>query len=171
MDTIKCITTRRSVRKYKEKKVPDKIVEKLLTCAMQAPSGVNEQCWEFIVVRDKELLAKIPKINYYSGMAKKAPLAIITCINLKKESTWFRGLGIQDVSASTENLLLSAHALGLGAVWTAIHPNEGKVKKTREIFNLPDYVIPLAIIPIGYPNEKIKPVNRFVKSKVHYEKW
>jgi len=171
MDAINCILTRRSVRKYKTKEVSDKLVEKLLSCAMQAPSGANEQAWEFIVVKDKELLAKIPKINFFSGMAKKAPLVIISCINQKTELAFFKGLGIQDVSAATENLLLSAHALGLGAVWTAIYPNEEKVRKTRELFKLPEYIIPLAIVPIGYPDEKLKPVKRYNEKKVHYEKW
>ncbi len=171
MDAVKCMLTRRSIRKYKDKEVSDKLIEKMLSCAMQVPSGVNEQAWEFIVVKDKELLAKIAKSNFFASMVKKAPVVIISCINLKRESTWAKGLGLMDVSAATENLLLSAHALGMGGVWTAVHPNEDKVKKTREIFGLPEYVVPLAIVPIGYPAEKVKPLKRYDSKKVHYEKW
>ena len=172
MDAIKCIMTRRSVRKYSDKKVSDSTVTKLLECAMQAPSAVNEQPWEFIVVKDKELLKKIPSLSFYAGMAPSAQLAIIICMNKKKETLFAKDYSIQDCSAATENLLLAAHALGLGAVWTGIKPDEiKKVEGIQNLFNIPSYVIPLCIIPIGYPAEKSKPAKRFKKERVHKDLW
>ncbi len=172
MDAIKCIRTRRSIRDYADKKVSDSAVKKLLECAMQAPSACNEQPWEFIVVKDRELLDKIPSLSTYAQMAKKAPLAIIICMNPKKEYPFIKGYSIQDCSAATQNLLLAAHSLGLGAVWTGIKPDEDKkIARIRSVFEIPQHIIPLCIIPIGYPKKKPKAVNRYAKNKVHYEKW
>jgi nitroreductase len=172
VDAIKCIKTRRSIRDYSEKKVSDSAIKQILSCAMQAPSACNEQPWEFIVVKDRELLGKIPSLSTYAAMAKKAPLAIIVCMNPKKEYPFIKGYSIQDCSAATQNILLAVNALGLGAVWTGIKPDETKkIERIREVFDIPDYIIPLAIIPIGYPKNKSKPANRFKKEKVHYEKW
>jgi len=163
--------TRRSIRKYSEKEVSNIVLEKILKCAMQAPSGVNEQAWEFIIVRDKELLKQIPTISPFAGMVAKAPLAIIVCTNLNNESIFYKGMGILDCSAATENILLAAHALGLGAVWTAVYPDEAKANKIRNLFNIPSSIIPLCIIPIGYPAEKKGFDDRYKEKKVHQNKW
>lgn len=129
MDAIKAIMTRRSIRKYFDKKIPSAIVKKILSCAMQAPSAMNEQPWEFITITDQAILGKIPSVSIWAGMAAKAPLVIVVCINHKKENILAKGMGVQDCSAAAQNILLSAHALGLGAVWCACFPDEKKNAK------------------------------------------
>ena len=163
--------TRKSVRKYSGKEVSDKLLKKILECGMQAPSAVNEQPWEFVIVRDKEMLAKIPKISRFAGMTKDASVAIIICMNKKYQNIFAKGYLEQDCSAATENILLAVNALGLGAVWTGLHPHEKLVEGIRKLFEIPNHVIPLCIIPIGYPTEKKAPKKRFNKKRVHKEKW
>lgn len=171
MEAIEGIMTRRSVRKYKDKAVTAEIIDKILAAAMQAPSAMNEQPWEFIVIKDKEILNKIPSVSLWTGMAKKAALVIIVCINRKKENIVAKGFGALDCSAAAQNILLSAHALGLGGVWCAAYPEEKIMSKTRELLSIPSHVDPLCIIPIGYPDEKPKPEKRFKKERVHENKW
>lgn len=171
MEAIKCIMSRKSVRKYFQKEVPDKLIKKLLECAMQAPSAVNEQPWEFIVVRDKELLGKIPSVSRFAGMVPQASAAIIVCMNKKRENLFAKGYIEQDCSAATENILLAANALGLGAVWTGLHPNEKKVDGVRGLFGIPPHVTPLCIIPVGYPAEKKPAGKRFSEERIHKDRW
>ncbi|MEI7961069.1 MAG: nitroreductase family protein [archaeon] len=171
MDAIKCIMTRRSIRKYSDKKVPSAIVKKILSSAMQAPSAMNEQPWEFITITDQEVLSKVPAVSVWAQMAAKAPLVIVVCINHKRENMLAKGYGIQDCFAATQNILLASHSLGLGAVWCACAPDEKKMQKMREIIGIPAHVDPLCIIPIGYPAEKKNPEKRFKQDRVHENKW
>ncbi|MFA6805752.1 MAG: nitroreductase family protein [Candidatus Methanomethylophilaceae archaeon] len=169
MEILQEILTRRSIRKYQEKKVSGDVIKKLLHAAMQAPSANNEQPWEFIVVNNKGTLLKISEILPNAGMVKDAAVAIVICGDLEKEVA--KGRWVQDCSAATENLLLEVVHQGLGAVWTSVHPNKGKEEALRKLFNLPNNVIPLSIIPVGYPAEEKEYENRFKEERVHYEKW
>jgi nitroreductase len=169
VDCLETIYTRRSIRKYADKKVPDEIIEKLLKAGMSGPSAVNEQPWHFIIVKDKKLLEEIPKASPYAQMAKEAALAIIVCGDLKLQK--IEGLWSQDCCIAAQNILLAAHALGLGAVWTAAYPLPDRVENLQKLFNIPKNIIPLCVIPIGYPAEKKEPVERFKKDRVHQDKW
>lgn len=174
MDAMTTIRTRRSVRKFTDKPVDEQTVRELLGAAMSAPSAGNEQPWEFIVVRDKELLKKIGDINEYAGYAHKAPVSILTCGNLKYskfKSATHEGYWVEDVSAATQNLLLAAHALGLGAVWTGIHPFEDRMAGFKQLFRLPQEVLPLALVVVGYPASTLKPVDRYKQERVHTDYW
>lgn len=163
------ILLRKSVRKFKDIYVDDSMVEKLLMAAMQAPSAGNSQPWEYIVIRDREIFSAIKKYHPYANSLLTCSFAILVCGNLNKER--FKGYWVQDCSASIENILIAAQSLGLGAVWTGIYPEEDRIIKTRELFNLPDYVVPLAIIPVGVPDEDRKLVVRYNSDNIHYEKW
>lgn len=169
MDCLESIYTRRAIRKYTDKKVSDEQIEKLLKAGMSGPSAVNEQPWHFIVVKDKKLLEEIPKASPYAQMAKDAAVAIIVCGDLKLQK--IEGLWSQDCCIAAQNILLAAHALGLGAVWTAAYPLPGRVENLQKLFNIPKNIIPLCVIPIGYPAEKKEPVERFKKERVHNDKW
>ncbi len=171
MDAIECILTRRSIRKYAKKEVSEEIINKLLECAMQAPSAANEQPWEFIVIRDKDALKKAAKISPWTKMVANAGAAIIVCADKKKEHVLIKNYSIQDCCAATQNILLASHALGLGAVWCAIYPDEGREKNAHELFAIPAHVVPLCIISIGYPDESPKIEKRFKKERIHNEKW
>jgi nitroreductase len=169
METIEAIKSRRSIRKYKAEQVPEEKISDILACAMQAPSAGNEQPWHFLVIKDKKTLAKIPQINPYAAMAKDAPLAILVLGDTTLEK--FNGFWVQDCSAAVQNILLAAHGLGLGAVWTAIYGLDDRVKGFKDLFSLPDNILPLALIPIGFPENDIAPVDRFNEERVHLDKW
>jgi nitroreductase len=169
MDAIEAITTRRSIRKFTTEPVSEHTLHELLDAAMLAPSSSNGQPWHFVVITDRKVLDQIPKFHQYSGMLKEAPLAIVVCGDLKLEMG--KGVWVQDCSAATENLLLAAHAVGLGAVWLGVYPIEERVSGVRMLLGLPADIIPLCIIAIGYPAETKPPANRFNPERVHRNKW
>ncbi|MGO5065954.1 nitroreductase family protein [Clostridium sp. LCP25S3_F8] len=166
---MNAILKRRSIRKYKDKKISDDIVEGLLRAGMAAPSAVNEQPWQFIVLRDKEIMKKITKVHEYSKMLLEADVAIVVCGDKSKEL--IDDFWVQDCSAATENILIEAEDRGLGAVWLGVYPIKERIEGIKEILNLPECITPLSVIPIGYPNEDKKPIDRFDKERVHYDKW
>jgi nitroreductase len=169
MDALETIMTRRSIRAFTAKDVSDTQVETVLRAAMAAPSAGNAQPWHFIVVRDKELLAKVAAINPYAKMAAQAPVSVLVCCDESLEK--FKGYWVQDCAAAMENLLLAVHALGLGAVWTGIYPMLDRVEGFRKLFRLPEPVIPLGLAPIGHPAESKPAVDRYNPARVHYETW
>ncbi|SKA77811.1 Nitroreductase [Caloramator quimbayensis] len=163
------IFNRKSIRKYKDIKVSDEIVNYLLKAAMQAPSAGNEQPWEFIVLRDKDVMKKITQVHPYSKMLLEADVAIVVCGDESKEV--YKGFWVQDCSAATENILIAAEDKGLGAVWLGVYPHMDRAEAIKEILNLPESVIPLSIIPVGYPDEQKKAADRFNKERIHYDRW
>ena len=169
METIDAIMTRRSIRKYTDRAVPDELVSQLLEAAMAAPSAGNEQAWQFIVIRDRALLDAIPKFHPYSAMLKYASVAVLVCGDLTLEK--YKGYWVQDCSAATQNLLLAATAKGLGAVWTAVYPMEDRVAGMRRLLNLPEHVIPLSLVPLGFPAEQPAKTERFNSERVHMDRW
>lgn len=169
MEAIECILTRRSIRKYKKEPIPPEMIKELLTGAMAAPSARNEQPWHFIVITERSILDQIPKIHPYAQMVKEAPLAILVSGDLHLVN--HEGYLVEDCSAATQNLLLSAHAKGLGAVWLGIYPREERIKEFKKLFSLPENIIPVSLVAIGYPAEKKKPENRYQESRVHYNSW
>lgn len=169
MDTIEAIHTRRSIREYADKPVPKEIVTQLLAAAMAAPSARNQQPWEFVVINNKKLLKRIPEVNPYAQMAARAPLAILVCGNLKVETS--PGYWVIDCAAAVQNLLLCAHALGLGGVWTGTYPNEERMDAYTTIFDLPEHVIPHTLVVIGHPAQKPPHQDRFNPERIHYNGW
>jgi nitroreductase len=169
MDTVDAIHSRRSIRRYTDKKVEDKIIEKVIKAAMQAPSAGNAQPWHFMVIEDRKILDKIPAIHPYAQMCKEAQTAILVCGDTKLEK--YEGYWVQDCSAATENMLLAAHALGLGAVWCGIYPKKERVDEFRKLFDLPLNVMPLSLVPMGYPGEKKEKEDRFKPERVHKNAW
>ena len=169
MDTLTTIFTRRSVRKYSDKPVSDATVKLLLQAAMAAPSAKNAQSWEFIVIRDKKTLQQIPAFHPFGKHIPGAQVAIVVCGNTKLQAT--PGHWIPDASNASMNILLAARSLGLGSVWTTFYPYEDRTAGIRKLLNLPDYIMPLNILPLGYPVEKTVYQDRFNPAKVHNERW
>jgi len=169
MDILEGIVSRRSIRKYKPDLVPEDDVKTLLEAAMSAPSAGNEQPWEFVVIDDRRLLGAIPTVHPYSRMLDEAPLAILVCGNLHQEK--HKGYWVQDCSAATQNLLLAAHGLGLGAVWLGVYPRDDRVAGVRRLLSLPDYIVPLALVSLGYPAEQRLPAERYKPDRVHHNGW
>ncbi len=169
MDALEAINTRRSIRKYTDQPVTDETVAKMLNAAMMAPSAGNQQPWHFVVIRDRKILDEIPTVHPYSSMLASAPLAILVCGDLKLQKN--EGYWIQDCSAATQNLLLAAHALGLGAVWLGVFPLGERVVGLTRITELPEHVLPLALIAIGYPAEEKPQPERYDISRIHHDTW
>ena len=169
MDTIEAIITRRSVRKYTDNRVPEDLVKQLLRAAMAAPSAANEQPWHFVVITDRSIMAQVPSFHPHSHMLKEAALAILVCNDSSLEL--MKGRGVLDCSAATQNMLLAAHALGLGAVWLGIFPVEERMNGMRKLLNMPSRVMPVALVSIGYPDERLREEDRFKPERVHYQRW
>lgn len=166
------IVTRTSVRQYSDREVNETLKEALCYAAMSAPSGVNKQPWELVIVDDKTILSDLADGLPYAKMAAKAPFAIVVCGNRDRflegdDSTLWE----QDLSAVSENILLAAHALGLGAVWTALYPHNDRETTVRNILNLPDNLIPFNLIPIGYPLSDHRPMNKWNKDRIHHNRF
>lgn len=171
MDALTAILTRRSIRDYTPHPVSEENIKLILAAALSAPSAFNERSSEFIVVNDRKLFEEISRLNPNSLQLKKATVAILVCGNQEKEKFKGKGYWQLDGAAAAENILLAAHSLGLGAVWTAIYPYPERIPAVQKIMNLPEHIVPLAIIPIGHPAEKKFMENRYDPSRVHYNRW
>lgn len=169
MDAIEAILYRRSIRKYTNQPVSDELIKELLKAAMSAPSANNKQPWCFVVINERKVLNEIPKFHPYAGMIKEAPIAILVCGDLKLED--HEGYLALDCTAATENILIAVHAKGLGAVWLGIYPREERIADIRKLLSLPGNIIPIALIPVGYPAEQKPRENRYQDSAVHYNQW
>ncbi|MCM2466534.1 nitroreductase family protein [Methanoculleus sp. CWC-02] len=169
MDAFEAIITRRSVREYTDRPVARETVEKLLAAAMQAPFSGREQPWHFVVIDDPEILSRIPAVSPYAEVRPPAPAAILVCLDLRIPES--PDLRVQGCAAATENLLLAAHALGLGAVWTAVYPDPDLMLGFANLFSLPDGVAGFALVTVGYPAARPPPVDRYREERVHHNGW
>ena len=169
---IKNIMTRTSVREYTNEAVSKADIETMLRAGMAAPTAVNKQPWHFVVVTDREQLNALAAANRGTGMAAKAPLAIVVCGDMQKTLSGIgQGFWIQDCSAATENILLAANALGLGAVWTGLYPNEERAKAVRDVVKAPEHIVPLCVIVIGHPADTPTPKDKWKPENVSYNKF
>lgn len=169
MDLFKTLYERRSIRRYTGQQVSDDQLEKIVEYGMFAPSAVNKQPWHFIIFRDKSTINSINEVHPNSVMLNKASAGILICFDKKLEHD--EGYGPVDCSAATQNMLLAAHGMELGACWVGIYPREQRIAALHKLFNLPEHVIPFAVISVGYPNEVKQKPERFKKDRIHYEKW
>ena len=163
------IFERRSIRKYKDKKVEAEKINKLLEAGVAAPSAGNEQPWHFVVIKDRERLDHLAEIHSYAKMLKDAPLAIAVCADLDKQK--YQGFWVQDCSAAIQNILLEAEALDLGSVWLGCHPAEAREKAVSEYLEVPENIKTLSLVAVGYPAEEKGRVDRLNDDIIHYEKW
>jgi len=169
MDALEAILSRRSIRKFTSEPVTDEEIEIMLRAGMSAPSSGNAQPWHFIVIRDHATLDEIPKFHPYSGMLPGAQAAVLVCGDEKLEN--HPGRWPQDCSAATQNILLAAHAQGIGAVWVSVHPDKDRVDAIRKLYELPPSVHPVSLVALGRPNEQKLPPHRFKPERIHKERW
>ncbi len=169
MEAYEAIITRRSVRKYTNQQVTDEFIHKILQAGMFAPSAHDHRPWQFIIITAREILLAIPRFHPYAEMLKQASLAIVICGDKKLEKSL--DYLLLDCAAATENMLLAAHALGLGAVWLAVHPRQERIKGIANLLQLPDSIIPVAMIALGYPVEQKTTADRFDPARIHLNKW
>lgn len=165
-DAIENIMSRKSVRKYLPKPVEKEKVQTLLKAGMAAPSGKDVRPWEFVVVTDRAVLDSMAAALPYAKMLTGAPMAIVVCGDTTRSSYWYL-----DCSAATQNILLAAEALELGAVWTAAYPYDDRMAVVSRYTALPEHIKPLCVIPVGYPAMPHSPKDKWDASKVHENKF
>ncbi len=169
---INNIMTRTSIRQYTDEPVSKADIETMLRAGMAAPTAVNRQPWHFVVINSKEKLAELAGDNPRGGMLKKAPLAIVVCGNMDKALPGQgNGFWVQDCSAATENILLAANAIGLGAVWTGLYPDVNRAGAVAKVLKLPETFIPLCTIVIGHPAEQPAPKDKWKPENVSYNEF
>lgn len=169
MNALEAILTRRSIRRYENRPVSDEALNELIKYAMYAPSAVNKQPWHFVVLRDKQLFEKIIAFHPHAKMLTNAAAAILICGDEEQAHT--PAYWPVDCAAATENMLLAAHAMGLGAVWLGIYPREERIAAMKNLISLPATIHPFSLISIGYPSETPRQTERFNPSKIHWDKW
>jgi nitroreductase len=171
-DLLNTIYTRRSVRKFTGEGVKKEDLLSILRSGMAAPSAVNVQPWAFVAVTDRDTLDKLCDALPYAKMLDKAGAAIIVCGIPDKDDTYAKKYWVMDCSLASGNILLAAHALGYGAVWTAAYVDEDRVISVRDILSIPGNIIPLNVIPIGIPaNKDAQPIDKYKEENIHWEKW
>lgn len=171
---INNIMTRASVRGFIEKPVEQTKIDLMLRAAMAAPTDKNRQPWHFVVLNTPEAIAQYAGEGHHAERMKKTPLVIVLCADTTRmQQGAVREIWVQDLSAATENLLLAAHALELGAVWTTIYPLEKRVQSVQQKLNLPGHLIPMCAVRIGYPNPErpAQPKDKWDEKKVTYGPW
>lgn len=169
MDTLKAILERRSARAFLDRKVEPELVEKLLEAAARAPSSEGAEPWHFVVVDDRAALDRIGRLVPTAEMALKAPMGIAVCADPTADRA--TDFWVQDCAAATENILLAAHALRLGAVWTGIHPARDRVLRFRQVLELPTEIVPVSFILVGYASRRVEPREASLDGRVHRNVW
>ena len=166
---LETIFERRSIRKYQDRPIEEEKIKTLLRAAMYAPSAADCRPWHYVVVHDREIMNEFMTFHAYSSMLKQAPLFIVVCgdKSLERAPGYYPG----DCGAATENLLLAAHELGLGACWLGITPNAERMAATKKLLGLPEHIEAFCGIAIGYPAESREVPERYDEIRVHYDRW
>ena len=170
-DTLSVIHNRKSTRNFTGELVTQNEHDILLKAAMAAPSAVNCQPWEFIIVTNRITLDALGDALPYTKMIYKAGAAIIVCAVPVKAHKQMEEYAVIDSTLASQNILLAAEAIGLGAIWTAAYPYLDRMESVRRILRIPANIIPLNVIPIGHPTGDDKPKNKFDARKIHKEMW
>ena len=166
---MQAIFERTSIRDFSDREVEASKVTRLLEAAMQAPSAGNQQPWEFVVVTDRALLAELSEASQYAKPLKRAPLGV--AVLERRENLRFPTDTCSDLGASTENILLEAVYLGLGACWLGIAPIAERMAHVAAVLGLPEQIHPFALIALGYPKAPKQATQRYDASRVHYGRY
>ena len=165
------IYSRRSVRKFEKKPVSASMITDLMESAMAAPSAVAKDPWHFIVIQDSKMLHRVADILPHGQMLRQAGAGIIVVGDITLAHDQLESYMLQDLSAAVENILLAATALGLGSCWLGIHPRAERITDIRKLFNLPENIIPMCGIALGWPADQPPPRTRYKQERVHMEQW
>ena len=166
--TLRHLLNRRSIRKYEARKLPKELITLLLQAAMNAPSACNQQCWHFIVIEDKKKMNELSEIHGGYHTLKNAPVSILVCN--EPGTAKLECFVDQDCAAATENILIAAEALGLGALWMGVNQTSpGDSVIIRNVLNIPEEIKPFSFVALGYPTEQAQPQNKYDETKIHYD--
>jgi nitroreductase len=167
---LETIFSRRSIRSYQDQQVEPKILGDLLKGGMAAPSACSSRPWEFVVVTDPHIMAEVRQQMRFGPY--NAPAAICVCANLKiANNSAAKRFWVQDCSAAVENILIAAAGLGLGTVWLGVYPVEPVMRTVRSLFAIPEEVIPLCVIYVGYPAEEKPPRTSYDEHRVYWQQY
>jgi nitroreductase len=167
---MNAIFTRKSVRNYTDRAVSKEDLHDLLHAGMSAPTANNARPWQFILVTDKAVLEKLP-MDGYTQAVKGAQAAIVVCGDSTKDKMMGGALNVIDCSAAIENILVEAADKGLGSVYYAAYPMENREAHLRELFSLPENIVPYAVLPIGWPEKPLTAADRYDAAMVHENRW
>ena len=173
MDLSEAILNRRSIRKYKDKKIDDKLINKIIEAGVWAPSAGNLQSWKVIVVKDHQIRVQLAVACYIREFIAEAPVVLIICAYKRKSGATYGERGrelycIQDAACAAQNMLLMIYNLGLGACWNGAFDEDS----VSNLLGIPEGIRPVAIITVGYPDEKpIAPPRLEIEEFVHHEKY
>ena len=168
-DALTIIHRRKSVRHYIDKPVTEEQLITLLKAGMAAPVGMGVRPWFFVAITKREQLDRLADVHPYAQMLRGAAAAIVVCGDTQTKLP--AGYWVQVCAAATENILLAAEAIGLGAVWTGVYLDEKMENDVRDVLSIPKEIIPFNIIPIGWPTGEDKPKDKYEPDKIHWEKW
>ncbi len=170
---LNCIFKRRSVRSYiPNKPLAEETIKDILEAGMACPTACNMKAYEFIVIDDVEKLKEVSKCLPYGKFLADASLGIIACGNISKVNAGELSYLLQDTSAAIQNILIAVSELKLGSCWLGVHPREDRIKGIKKIFSLPDNIIPVSVISIGYPVKDIPQARtQYDENKIHRNKW
>lgn len=166
MNTLECIRTRRSIRKYQNRQISSDKIRILLEAGMYAPTARNLRGWHFVVITGSQLLKELSEVHPHGKMLADAAAAILVCgdLNIEPDESY----NAINCSAATQNILLASHELGLGAVWLGVYPRKERMSGIAHALSLTENLLPVALISIGYPNETKETPERFEEEKVSY---
>jgi len=169
-DVFEAIKTRRSVRAFVQEEIPEAQVARIVTAGLQAPTAGNVQPWFFYVIRDGYLRKKLAESALQQSFIAQAPVVIIVCADLERARAGYGRRGeqlycIQDTAAATQNMLLAAHALGLGACWVGAFSEE----LVADLLDLPSFHRPVAVVPVGRPAHRPRDPGRRPLDAVYAE--
>lgn len=173
MDAIKAIMERISTRQFSDKEISDDDLKIMLDAAMSGPTATNARPWSFIVVRDKEMLLKMADANMkFAEPLRRATLGVLVCGDLERAYKAAPDFWVVDGSIAAQNMILAAHALGIGSCWLGVWPMQDRVENQAKLFDIPENIIPHSIIAFGYPKEEsTKQKLIYEEDRVHFEKW
>lgn len=169
MDALDAIMTRRSIRQFSDEPVTETEIDALLRAAMAAPSASNERPWRFVVVRQRDTLDRLSKATPFAKPLERAPVGIVVCADRREAK--YPGFWVIDCAAAIENVLLAAHAIGLGGVWMGVHPIAPFAYAVRRVIGAPRHIAPHSLLAIGRPAKQAPPVDRYETDWVRQERW
>ena len=168
---LSVIHSRKSVRSFTDQQVSDEDLRTILKAGMAAPTGFDARPWQFIVIKDKNTMKELRKELKYARGLDGSTAAIVVCGDMSKVREEAPEFWITDTSAATENMLLAIEGMGLGAVWCTLYPGEDRMAHARKVLNLPEHIMPMCVIPMGYPVGVEQAKDKFDTNNIHWEKW
>ncbi len=169
--TLKTIHSRKSVRKFTTQEVSKSDLETIMKAGMAAPSGHDTRLWQFIVLTERDKMMALRKELVWATGLDTSTVAIVVCGDMSKVDERNPEFWLTDTSAATQNMLLAIESMGLGGVWCTLYPGEKRMSHARKVLDLPEHIMPMCVIPIGYPAGENRAKDKYDPTTIHWNKW